>query len=151
MGERVAHMLTGGMMDYIEFDDEFSIARTLAPSFTWDKTLAESAPRSKHGVTIVGIERSGEEFTYARPATSVARHGTDDVRLQLFVCLPDGLSSTPSVGTGTVMRPSTLRGYGRGSRLHGLRGTADRGLRVLALLPALVTVGATVSTSRCPA
>ena len=30
----------------------------------------------------------------------------------LFVCLPDGLSSTPSVGTGTVMRPSTLRGYG---------------------------------------
>ena len=31
MGERVAHMLTGGMMDYIEFDDDFSIARTLAP------------------------------------------------------------------------------------------------------------------------
>ena len=30
----------------------------------------------------------------------------------LFVCLPDGLSSTPSVGTGTVMRPSTLRAYG---------------------------------------
>jgi SAM-dependent methyltransferase len=30
----------------------------------------------------------------------------------LFVCLPDGLSSPPSVGTGTVMRPSTLQGYG---------------------------------------
>ncbi|QWF23311.1 methyltransferase domain-containing protein [Nocardioides sp. LMS-CY] len=30
----------------------------------------------------------------------------------LFVCLPDGLSSAPSVGTGTVMRPSTLQGYG---------------------------------------
>ena len=30
----------------------------------------------------------------------------------LFVCLPDGLSSTPSVGTGTVMRPSTLQTYG---------------------------------------
>jgi SAM-dependent methyltransferase len=30
----------------------------------------------------------------------------------LFVCLPDGLSSPPSVGTGTVMRPSTLRQYG---------------------------------------
>lgn len=29
----------------------------------------------------------------------------------LFICLPDGLSSPPSVGTGTVMRPSTLRGY----------------------------------------
>lgn len=31
----------------------------------------------------------------------------------LFVCLPDGLSSPPSVGTGTVMRPATLAAYGR--------------------------------------
>ena len=29
----------------------------------------------------------------------------------LVVCLPDGLSSSPSVGTGTVMRASTLREY----------------------------------------
>lgn len=29
----------------------------------------------------------------------------------LFVCLPDGMSSRPSAGTGTVMRPSVLRGY----------------------------------------
>jgi SAM-dependent methyltransferase len=27
----------------------------------------------------------------------------------LFVCLPDGMSHSPSVATGTVMRPSTLR------------------------------------------
>ena len=31
----------------------------------------------------------------------------------LFVCLPDGLSSQPSAGTGTVMRPGTLRAYAR--------------------------------------
>jgi hypothetical protein len=29
----------------------------------------------------------------------------------LFVCLPDGMSSQPSVGTGTVMRIDTLRDY----------------------------------------
>ncbi|WP_280396506.1 class I SAM-dependent methyltransferase [Nocardia carnea] len=29
----------------------------------------------------------------------------------LFVCLPDGMSSPPSAGTGTVLRPATLRGY----------------------------------------
>jgi SAM-dependent methyltransferase len=29
----------------------------------------------------------------------------------LLVCLPDGMSSQPSAGTGTVMRPSVLRGY----------------------------------------
>lgn len=74
MGERVAHMLTGSMIDYIEFDDEFSIARTAAPTMTWDKTLGESAPRSHYGVTIVGVKRVGEDFTYARPETTVHRH-----------------------------------------------------------------------------
>lgn len=93
MGERVAHMLTGRMMDYIEFDDEFSIARTLAPSFTWDRTLAESAPRTKHGVTIVGVKRAGEDFTYARPETTVHRHD------QLIVSGP----------TSSVERFCTLR------------------------------------------
>lgn len=29
----------------------------------------------------------------------------------LFICLPDGMSSRPSAGTGTVMRPATLRRY----------------------------------------
>jgi trk system potassium uptake protein TrkA len=74
MGERVAHMLAGGMMDYIEFDDAFSIARSLAPNETWGKTLAESSPRTRHGVTIVGVKRRGEDFTYARPETLVERH-----------------------------------------------------------------------------
>lgn len=74
MGERVAHMLSGSMIDFIEFDDHFSIARALAPEGTWDKTLAESAPRTRHGVTIVGVKRHGEDFTYARPETHVQRH-----------------------------------------------------------------------------
>jgi hypothetical protein len=29
----------------------------------------------------------------------------------LFICLPDGMSSQPSVGTGTVMRGPTLTRY----------------------------------------
>lgn len=74
MGERVAHMLTGSMIDYIEFDDHFSIARAHAPKETWGKTLAESSPRTHHGVTIVGVKRHGEDFTYARPETRVERH-----------------------------------------------------------------------------
>lgn len=74
MGERVAHMLTGSMIDYIEFDDHFSIARTHAPQETWGKTLAESSPRTHHGVTIVGVKRQGEDFTYARPETGVERN-----------------------------------------------------------------------------
>jgi predicted O-methyltransferase YrrM len=38
----------------------------------------------------------------------------------LLVCLPDGMSSQPSVGTGTVMRPSTLEGYARDAGFSGL-------------------------------
>jgi predicted O-methyltransferase YrrM len=38
----------------------------------------------------------------------------------LFVCLPDGLSHPPSVGTGTVMRPSILRDYGRAAGFSDL-------------------------------
>lgn len=71
MGERVAHLLTGSMIDYIEFDDAYSIARTRAPQMTWDKTLAESAPRGHYGVTIVGVKRGGLDFIHARPETLV--------------------------------------------------------------------------------
>jgi SAM-dependent methyltransferase len=49
-------------------------------------------------------------------ADAFAPDGDDLERIMygfsLLVCLPDGLSSPPSVGTGTVMRPSTLQQYG---------------------------------------
>lgn len=71
MGERVAHMVTGAMIDYIEFDDGFAIARTRAPRGVCGKTLLESNLRQKYGVTVVGVKRRGEDFTYARPETYV--------------------------------------------------------------------------------
>jgi trk system potassium uptake protein len=71
MGERVAHMVTGAMIDYIEFDDGFSIARTKSPEEAHGKTLGESALRSRYGITVVGVKRRGEDFTYARPETEV--------------------------------------------------------------------------------
>ena len=73
MGERVAHMVTGAMIDYIEFDDGFAIARTRAPEISWDKTLEETGLRRKFGVTVVGVKRRGQDFTYARPETSISR------------------------------------------------------------------------------
>jgi hypothetical protein len=38
----------------------------------------------------------------------------------LFVCLPDGLSSSPSAGTGAVMRRPTLERYAREARFGGV-------------------------------
>jgi trk system potassium uptake protein len=70
-GERTAHLLTGRLIDYIEFDDGFAIVKMKAPGETFGKTLAEAALRSKYGVTIVGVKRGGEDFVHAVPETRV--------------------------------------------------------------------------------
>ena len=71
MGERVAHLVTGKMMDFIEFDDGFAIAKTRAPMETHNKSLAVSNVRKKHGVTVVGIKRRHQDFIYAKPETEI--------------------------------------------------------------------------------
>jgi len=67
------------------------------------------------GVVVVMDEAVAEEFH--APADDVDRimYG-----YSLFVCLPDGLSTTPSAGTGTVMRPATLRRYAREAGYSGV-------------------------------
>ena len=64
MGQRVAHLVRGRMLDYIEFADVLG------------QRLAESEVRSRHGVTVVAIKRPGEGFTYATPDTVVERDDT---------------------------------------------------------------------------
>ncbi|BBH71646.1 potassium transporter [Actinoplanes sp. OR16] len=71
MGERVAHLISGRMLDYIEFDDGFAIAKVRAPRGANGRTLAQLALRTKWGVTVVGTKRPGEDFVYAQPSTTV--------------------------------------------------------------------------------
>jgi trk system potassium uptake protein TrkA len=69
MGERVAHMVAGKMIEFIEFEDGFAIAKTCAPTDAVGKSLAESALRTKHGVTVVGVKRAKADFVHALPET----------------------------------------------------------------------------------
>lgn len=71
MGERVAHLVTGRMLDYIEFEDDFAMVKTLAPAFAVGKPLGESGIRAKYGVTVVCVKRRGEDFTYATQDTVI--------------------------------------------------------------------------------
>jgi len=71
MGARVAHLITGRMMDFIEFEDGFAIAKIHAPLETHHQTLAESHVRSRHGVTVVGVKRANEDFQHAQPETRI--------------------------------------------------------------------------------
>lgn len=74
MGRRVAHLVRGRMLDYIEFDDGYAIVKTTPPRSILGRTLAEAGVRSRWGVTIVGIKAYREDFTYAVPDT-VVREG----------------------------------------------------------------------------
>ena len=70
-GARVAHLITGRMMDFIEFEDGFAIAKIHAPLFTHHQALAESHVRSRYGVTVVGVKRPNEDFEHALPETRI--------------------------------------------------------------------------------
>lgn len=73
MGKRVAHLVRGKMMDYIEFEDGYAIAKSSAPQCLHKMPLSASHPRATYGVTIVGIKRAGTGFIHATPETVVHR------------------------------------------------------------------------------
>jgi len=75
-GEKVAHLVSGKLLDYIEFDDGFAIVKMRPPLETQGFTLGQSQVRKKYGVTVVGVKAPGEDFTYAQPDTMVTRHDT---------------------------------------------------------------------------
>lgn len=67
----LAHLVIGKMIDFIEFDDGFAIAKTRSPMETQNKSLAKSDVRKRHGITVVGIKRRHEDFIYAKPDTEI--------------------------------------------------------------------------------
>ncbi len=72
MGERVAHLVTGRMIDYIELDTDYAMAKTSAPRASIGKTLTASGLRRHFDITVVAIKHRGGEFTYATADTVVA-------------------------------------------------------------------------------
>ena len=73
-GQRVAHLVNGRLIDYIEFDDGFAIVKMHPPREIQGYTLDQSNIRSKYGVTVVGVKSPGRDFTYATAKTLVAPH-----------------------------------------------------------------------------
>ncbi|MEU2724471.1 potassium channel family protein [Streptomyces smyrnaeus] len=76
MGQRVAHLVRGRMLDYIEFEDGFAMVKTDPPADILDVPLSHSAVRTRYGITVVAIKRPGEGFTYATPETVVKADDT---------------------------------------------------------------------------
>jgi len=76
MGERVAHLVAGRALNYIEFENGFALVETTPPREYVGKTLGEAGIRKEHGVTVVAIKRRGEDFSYATPDSVI---GGDDL------------------------------------------------------------------------
>jgi trk system potassium uptake protein TrkA len=73
-GERVAHLVSGRMLDFIEFDDDFAMVKMYPPKSIRGVPLSETDIRKKFGVTVVGVKAPGNEFTYATADTVISNH-----------------------------------------------------------------------------
>lgn len=73
-GERVAHLLSGSMLDFIQFDDNYVIAKMYPPRSIRELALKDSGVRSRYRVTVVGVKSPGQDFVHATEHTVVSSH-----------------------------------------------------------------------------
>ena len=73
-GERVAHLVSGRMIDFIRFDDNFALVKMYPPKPIRGLSLTDSKVRSKYNITVVGVKSPGKPFTYATENTVVSNH-----------------------------------------------------------------------------
>jgi trk system potassium uptake protein TrkA len=69
MGKRVAHLVTGRMIEFVQLDEGFSLVELRPPKQIVGRSLAESQVRSRYGITVVCVKPKGGSFTYATPDT----------------------------------------------------------------------------------
>lgn len=69
MGTRVAHLLTGEVIEYLPLDDNFVLIETVAPRWLVGTPLGDSNLRRDYKVTIVCIKPDRSVFTYAERDT----------------------------------------------------------------------------------
>jgi trk system potassium uptake protein TrkA len=70
----VAHLVSGRMIDFIEFDDDFALVKMYPPKPIRGLPLSETHIRNKWGITVVGVKAPGKDFTYATPETVISDH-----------------------------------------------------------------------------
>lgn len=77
-GERVAHLLSGQLLDFLEVDRDFVIVKMTPPRQLQGTTLGDTGLRRQHKVTVVGVKAPEQSFTYATAETPIS---ADDIIL----------------------------------------------------------------------
>ncbi|WP_370333467.1 TrkA family potassium uptake protein [Mycolicibacterium hippocampi] len=70
-GQRVAHLVSGQLLDYLQVDEDFAIAKVRPAHCFVGMPLSETRMRSKYHVTVVAVKSRGGEFTYATAETEL--------------------------------------------------------------------------------
>lgn len=73
MGHRVAHLLGGRTIDWLQLDEQFALVETIVPAAIAGRSLEDAGVRAKYGVTVVCVKPAGGSFTYATPDTVMQR------------------------------------------------------------------------------
>lgn len=69
MGRRVAHLVRGSMLDYVEFDRDLVVAKTIVPDSIAGKRLDDADVRNRFGITIVKIKTATGQWEPASADT----------------------------------------------------------------------------------
>jgi trk system potassium uptake protein TrkA len=78
MGRRVAHLVRGAALDFLEIDNDYVIVKMSANSELIGRTLAESRVRARFKVTVLAIRHSDAEWL---PAEATSEFAAGDVIL----------------------------------------------------------------------
>lgn len=73
MGDRVAHLITSKMVDFLQFDGSFAVAETRTPQHADGRSVADAGLPARFGVTVVAVKPPGGEFTPAGPDTIIPK------------------------------------------------------------------------------
>jgi trk system potassium uptake protein TrkA len=79
MGQRVAHLVSGRLLDWMELDPDWVFAKTMPPKELIGVPLGDSHLRKKHHVTVVSVKpENAPAFTHAGMDT-VLSYGSEIV------------------------------------------------------------------------
>lgn len=71
MGARVAHLVSGRVLEYLSLDEGFVLAEVVAPPSFVGRALGDIGLRATYRVTVVCVKHPGSSFTYAESSTIV--------------------------------------------------------------------------------
>jgi trk system potassium uptake protein TrkA len=71
MGRRVAHLVRGAALDYIEVDDDYAIVKMPPNSIVQGKRLGDTELRQEYGVTVMAVQRGTKEWCNADADTVI--------------------------------------------------------------------------------